>query len=204
MVLNKDRIEKYNHQDEAYAVLKKIGLEGADQSLYTYDDNSNITGYNSDSIMAVMEVDDNEEYIYGPMINFDYIQYTSPLLTLNAYVLNSSSNIQDIKDQSTKAKTYYENNYKNLSSITNMDISNTLWSKGSNGYFTDVYSIIEENKNNPNGFLSPNAYQTYIDKLTQIYNLKESINPNFLGRNMSDLDKSNMYYAFSQVKYNKL
>lgn len=204
MVLNKDRIEKYNHQDEAYAILKKVGLEGSDQTLYTYNetDTSKISGYDENSIIAV---DERDNYSNGPMLNFSYVQYSSPLLTLNAYALNSASSsmLQTIKTESESAKKFYESKYPNLTS-TDMDLWKSLWDQGSDGYFASEYSVIEQNDDNENGFLSSDMYKQYIDKLTSIYNISEYANPNFLGRNLSDLNKSNMYYAFSQVKYNQL
>lgn len=200
MVLNKDRIQKLNHKKEAYAVLKKIGLEGADKSLYD-------SSKNSYAIDTIFSTDENDEYEYGPMLNFDYLQYSSPLLNLNAYVLNSGSTnlFKNFEQESKKNLESYKNNYWPEIDATDMDLYNSLSTNLSgNGYFTDSFSLINKQEDSVNGFLDEVSYTNYIDSLTSLYNIPEIVSPNFLGRSMSDLNKSNMYYAFSHVKYKYL
>lgn len=67
MVINKNT----KYEDEAYEVIKKVALDGL-------SDDEDITETNSDG-----------SYIYGPMINFDHIQYTSPLKQITDYVLGN-------------------------------------------------------------------------------------------------------------------
>ncbi|MBD5445990.1 MAG: hypothetical protein HDR31_01590 [Mycoplasma sp.] len=162
MVVNRKRVQEKQHLNEAYAVLKKIGLEGSDHSLYS--DNSK-TQYNNSSDSqnnSVFTTKDNQ-FVYGPMINFDYIQYTSPLNTINNYVINSGIN-------------------KN-SNITN------------NGYFVWRYNNIKYL------FHNEAEFNNFISTLIAIYSVEISeLNINNFIRNITDLHKSDMYYAFMNVK----
>ncbi|MDE5767569.1 MAG: hypothetical protein K2H56_03395 [Malacoplasma sp.] len=201
MVINRNRVKSEKEKNLAYSILYKIGLEGSDLSLYK---DSKKTEY-SDSAIFEENIDENgdKSFLYGPAQNFDYVQYTSPLLTLNAYVLNSDSNI----DQ-----------YNNKDVISSYNLYNSLSSNvNRKGYFTDIYK--EENiiKNNTDkGFLTETQYWNYIDTLISVYQIKnlgdESKSQdcggikyyisNFTPRNISDLNKSNMSWAYSDVKSN--
>lgn len=66
---------KSNKKQKAYELIKKIALEGISA-------NENITLYDSLS----------QEYIWGPMQNFDSVQYTSPLEKISNYVLSNDVN----------------------------------------------------------------------------------------------------------------
>lgn len=167
MVINKNRMNDENHENTAYSVIKKIALEGSDQSLYT---NASKTTYNENSIQ---EVDETDNYVYGPMQNFDYINYTSPLLTLNAYVLNSSS-----------AQAAGNANDKSLSTTLQ-----------NNGYLTDLYSWLKDEN-----ILEDSLYNQYIDLLVSIYNVSNNVNNNLLTRSLSDLVKDNMSWAWFNLK----
>ncbi len=94
MIINKN--SKSNRED-MYSIIKKIVLEGADLSLY----NSGTKEYNTEGIIK----QENEEYIYGPMKNFDFIQYTSPLKNISTYVQNVTFN------DSQGIKSYFEEKY---------------------------------------------------------------------------------------------
>ena len=196
MVINKNRVKSESEKQLAYSILYKIGLEGSDLSLYDSKENKVYSEKNEN----IFSVNEDKEYIYGPMLNFDYVQYTSPLLTLNAYVLNSSNNISK---------------YNNENVLSSYNIYNSLSSnvKGK-GYFTDLYKeeefVISENNN---GFLTEKQYENYIKTLIDVYeitNLGENTNSkniqyfisNFTPRNISDLNKSNMSWAYSDVKSN--
>lgn len=158
--------------DEAYEVIKKIALEGADLSLYqettANDETANINEdtatedntkeYADDTIFSV---DENDNYIYGPMINFDYVQYTSPLRNLNTYVTNSLNMFDSI-----------------------------------GGYFKDSYQYLVDD-----GILTTSQFKTYITALVEIFDIKRNgTSNNTLEQNLSDINKSNMYYAFQKIK----
>ncbi|MDE7075545.1 MAG: hypothetical protein K2O21_02830, partial [Malacoplasma sp.] len=201
MVINRNRVKSEKEKNLAYSILYKIGLEGSDLSLYK---DSKKTEY-SDSAIFDENVDKNgnEVFLYGPAQNFDYVQYTSPLLTLNAYVLNSDSNI----DQ-----------YNNNDVIPSYNLYNSLSSNvNRKGYFTDIYkeeNIVKDDTNN--GFLTETQYWNYIDTLISVYQIRNLGNEsksqdcsgveyyisNFTPRNISDLNKSNMSWAYSDVKSN--
>ncbi|MDE5545780.1 MAG: hypothetical protein K2I76_04165 [Malacoplasma sp.] len=198
MVINRNRVKSEKEKKIAYSILYKIGLEGSDLSLYT---DSKKTQYSDTAIFN----NNSANNVNGPVQNFDYVQYTSPLLTLNAYVLNSNSNI---------------NKYNNSEVIPSYNLYNSLSSSvNGKGYFTDIYK--EENlvKNSGNnGFLTKTQYENYIDTLISVYEITnlgiEGINSNclnnniqyyisnFTPRNISDLNKSNMSWAYSDVKSN--
>lgn len=150
LVINKNSKQK----DKAYEIIKKIALEGADISLYNSSNN-----YNPESII---KVDDQNNFFYGPMQNFDYVQYSSPLLNINTYVLNSFEKIGGI-----------------------------------GGYFTDLYRYLLDEK-----ILTKKQYENYIYSLYDVYKIEsKGTSNNMLEQNLSDLNKSNMYYAFQEIKY---
>lgn len=164
MTVNRQRVTKNNHIETAYSVLKKVGLEGADHKLYEYDtDTKDSYTYNQNQLedQPIFFQEDNQ-YIYGPMVNFDYMQYTSPLQTLNEFVTNSVGKPTDSRF----------------------------------GYFNLRYQNIKNRFTNQ-------EYENYIDTLRLIYSLDNSnISKNDLMRNVTDLHKSDMYYAFMNVKNN--
>lgn len=69
MVINKNT----KNLDEAYDIVKRVGLQGSDKP----------------DLISETNVDD--EYVNGPMLNFDYVQYTSPLRAIDSYVLDDSA-----------------------------------------------------------------------------------------------------------------
>ena len=178
MVINKNRVDTQQKLDLAYSVLYKIGLEGSDLSLYS---DQTKTKYNNDTIF---KVDQDDNFINGPMQNFNYVQYTSPLLTLNAYVLNSSSDVN-------KYQNGFGEIFSSLSSLVNKQ-----------GYFTDLYKqeVVVKSENNPQGFLTEQQYWNYIETLISIYEITNEANANNTPRNISDLNKSNMSWAYLDVK----
>ncbi|MDE5775221.1 MAG: hypothetical protein K2H51_02745, partial [Malacoplasma sp.] len=134
MVINKNLTTKKGTIETAHEVIKKIGLEGSDLSLYESKENKVYS--KSENIFSV---DEEDEYIYGPMLNFDYVNYTSPLLTINAYVMNSSSDLSRYES---------EQSYNSFSTL-----------EQSNGYFTDLFSWInQDDEESKNGFLSEEEY----------------------------------------------
>jgi len=76
LVINKN-IEDLNNQKQkdVYDVAYKVCLEGANLSE-----------------QKISETNSQDEYTYGPMINFDYVLYTSPLKNINQYALDDSEN----------------------------------------------------------------------------------------------------------------
>ncbi|MEF9984861.1 MAG: hypothetical protein RSC02_01595 [Malacoplasma sp.] len=91
MVINNNSSQK----KLAYDLIKKIALEG--------------TSYNQNIKLSNPE---NDEYIFGPMQNFDYVQYTSPLEKISNYVLSpTSSYFSDLygPDLDPKLLTLYQN-----------------------------------------------------------------------------------------------
>lgn len=151
MVINKNSKNK----QEAYDIVKRVALEGSDKSLYL-NQQENEYNYNS-----IIEVDNQDAYVYGPMINFDYVQYTSPLKSIYNFVDNSLTKFETI-----------------------------------GGYFTDLYShLVDEN------ILNENQYSNYIKSLVDVFRIPyEPSNTNMLEQNLSDINKSNMYYAFQKIK----
>lgn len=148
IVINKNS----NNKDQCYEIIKRICLEGSNIDLYESNSGNNIV-YNQNSIIKK----ENNEYVYGPMINFNYVQYTSPLRTINEYVKNSLNG---------------------------------------NGYFTSLYNyLLEEN------ILTKEQFQIYIKSLVNVYDILETPNvTNTLEQGLSDINKSNMYYAFQKIK----
>lgn len=72
---------KSNKKQKAYELIKQVALEGISA-------NEDITLY--DNV--------NDEYQWGPMQNFDHIQYTSPLEKISNYVLSNNINNSYFKD----------------------------------------------------------------------------------------------------------
>ena len=75
LVFNKKNDNNPTRKQKVYDIAKKITLEG---------------GSKDDDIAAV---DEDDNYINGPMINFDFVMYTAPLKNLNDYVLADDGNI---------------------------------------------------------------------------------------------------------------
>ena len=184
MVINKDLTAKKGTVETAHEVIKKIGLEGSDLSLYESKENKVYPDPESETIFSA---DEEDEYIYGPMLNFDYVNYTSPLLTINAYVMNSSSDLSKYES---------EQSYNSFSTL-----------EQSNGYFTDLFSWInQDDEESESGFLSEEEYSSYIQTLIEAYHISEEQNYNkyinLLNKNLPDLVKSNISWAWSNIKSN--
>lgn len=73
IVINKKN-ENSHKEKSVYETIKAISLDGIDEH--------NVHIYDQDS---------NENYIYGPMINFNSVQYTSPYNSINKYVLDDAN-----------------------------------------------------------------------------------------------------------------
>ena len=190
MVINKERAVKKNHINESYAVIKKICLEGSDESLY---DSNNKNKYSDGESPLIVKTDENDEYINGPAMNFDYTNYSSPLLTLNAYILNSSSDENLYKTpKSLKVNTSYIAN----SDLGSLEDSLSITLKG-NGYFTNALSFLKDDQT-----LTENQYDNYIQALVNVYNITENVNANYVTRSLSDLVKDNIGWAWLDVKNN--
>lgn len=154
---------------QAHDIAKKITLEGSDQPLY---DQTN-QNYN---LEAINKVDENDEYVYGPMLNFDEIVYSSPLKTLDAYVLNSFNLILDNK-------------------INPLQKENSLVQLQNNGYFTNLYSDFFDNDAKLQKYKS-----NYINLLVYAYLIPLKKNTQqLIEKSISDLNKSNMYYAYVTI-----
>lgn len=184
LVINKERVTKKNHIDQAYAVIKKIGLEGSDQSLYKSESRD---GYSDGDFPEIAKTDEDDNYVYGPTINFDYTNYSSPLLTLNAYIMNSSSDENLYKVANS---VLYETN----SSLGTLQDSLSYCLKG-DGYFTSALSFVKDDYT-----LTITQYNNYIQALVNVYNITESVNANYVTRNLSDLVKDNIAWAWLNVK----
>ncbi len=61
--------------DTIYQIVKDFALDGADTS-----------------VTEISKTDEDGNFIYGPMQNFDFIQYTDPLNVINDYVMNDENN----------------------------------------------------------------------------------------------------------------
>lgn len=127
LVINKNS----KHIDDSHEIIKKIALEGS--------------SYGEDITKTVD--DEDESYYYGPMKNFDYILYTSPLKKIYDHVVD--------KDD---------------------------------GYFS--YLIDGE---------KPYS-QAFVDFCIEIFDSFKTTSKNMIEKNLSDINKSNMYYAFSDIK----
>ncbi|MCF0217835.1 MAG: hypothetical protein HUJ42_02195 [Malacoplasma sp.] len=193
MVVNRKKALQNNFSNLAYSLLYKIGLEGSDLSLYTNDSKSE---YANDSIAVS---DQNDQYKYGPALNFSYVQYTSPLTTLNAYVLNSASDVNSFDNSYTGVEN------TSLDSLLYGTVFDSLsLDLAGNGFFTNYYLqndlVIDASDPNSKGFLSLNQYQSFINTLIKIYYIGNSVNANNTPRNISDLNKTNMSWAYEFAK----
>ncbi|MDE5841602.1 MAG: hypothetical protein K2H11_01345, partial [Malacoplasma sp.] len=181
MVINKELTTKKGTVETAHEVIKKIGLEGSDFSLYESSENK----IYPEERELIFDTNEDDEYIYGPMLNFDYVNYTSPLLTINAYVMNSSSDL---------SKYELEDSYSSFSI-----------EEQSNGYFTESFSWINQTESK-NGFLSEEEYNNYIETLINTYYISEEKDYtkyiNLLNKNLPDLVKNNISWAWSSIKSN--
>ncbi len=132
MVINKNT----KHLDTAYDLINKVALEGVSSN---------------DSIW---EEDNNGNYVYGPMVNFDYILYTSPLQKIHNYVMNGDNPSDP------------NNNYR---------------------YFDYLFDY---------GFSS-----SFVEMCMEIFNIQTHPTPdNMIEKNLSELNKSNMFYGYSNIK----
>ncbi|BAC44652.1 hypothetical protein D8X55_01130 [Malacoplasma penetrans] len=195
MVINKSKVSNNQEKEnKAYALIKKIALEGLDQSLYQADDKSQYNNSNNSSSHPIFSQGE-DEYLYGPMENFSYVLYTPPSLTLNAYVLNSASSFSTYNTESyTGVENAGMSNSSNLSSISDT-LSESL--KG-NGFFTNIYN--KSSMMSSNIFTNDQQYNNYINLLISIYQLTKKISVNEIQTNISDLNKSNMGWAFLDVQ----
>lgn len=125
LVINKNS----KHKNEAHEIIKKIALEGLD-----------------DATDGITKTNENDEYVYGPMVNFDYVTYTSPLKDIYDYVTMESD-----------------------------------------GYFS---------------YLTEKGYSNnFIKTLIDIFKVESKPSPtNMIEKGLSELDKSNMYYGYLQVR----
>jgi hypothetical protein len=126
VVLNKN-IKKASEskKKDMYHLLYKTVLDGC------FEEN------NSDGIGK----EENGSYAYGPMINFDYTFYTSPLYNLDSYILD---------DGDGYFKTNFPDKYKLLSKIytisDDMDEKNFLEKPLSNLNKSNMYHAYIEEK----------------------------------------------------------
>ena len=129
IVINKNS----KHKEMAYEIIKKVTLEGADMHLYA---NQQQTEYAENNIFD-MDENDPELYKRGPMLNFSYVQYTSPLKSINEYVLNSVDKFDTIGgfftdsysyllDDKVLNKTQYKNYVKLLTSVYRIEREGTI------------------------------------------------------------------------------
>lgn len=150
MVINKNSKQK----DQAYEVIKKIGLEGVD-----------------DDEEFIYKVNDKDEYVYGPMINFDYVNYVSPIQSLYDYVIYNSDdekqNENSTEDQEEKS-----------------------------GYFDDALSGDEGVKK----YLTESQFKVFKKTLIDIFRIDNPSFQNTLEQNLSDINKSNMYFAYQEIR----
>lgn len=103
MVINK----KTKNKSLAYDLLKKITLEGI--------------GNGQD-----IKTKQNDSYVYGPMLNFSYVQYTSPLKEIDDFVLNGSffqDNLTDITLEPLCKKIYRINENPSIQNMFEVNIS---------------------------------------------------------------------------------
>lgn len=101
-----------SHKQKVYDVVKKFALEDAD------DQQGNI-----------YDTDDDGNYIYGPMQNFDFIAYTDPLANINTYVLSSDGYFKDAGYTDSQIKLYqqiYNIDFTGVSDIISRIIENPL------------------------------------------------------------------------------
>ena len=68
LVFNKKNKNNESRRQQVYEIAKKITLEGG--------------GADED----ISECDDEDNYIYGPMINFDFVMYTATLKNADEYI----------------------------------------------------------------------------------------------------------------------
>lgn len=151
MVINKNS----KFQNEAYDVIKKVALEGLSKK-------EDITDTNPD-----------DSYKYGPMINFDYIQYTSPLKQITDYVLG--------KQETTLPGA---SGNKTLPSIKGTYFE----------YLTDEeYGYSEQFV-----LLCQEIYRIGLYNTDQTPNPPGK--RNMIEKDLSELNKSNMFYAYNRIK----
>lgn len=174
-------------EDEAYEYIKKIALENADDK---------------DMIIKKEGEGDDESYISGPMINFDYVKYTSPLKLIDNYVLKGEPIDSTKKSTMMNGQAAQSSNSRNgMSSMTTTEEQSKNPGKG---YFEDNYGYLLTDE-----IMDKNTYDDFIKTLKNIYKLNDPVNDNpatpsgFITEiNISDLNKSNRAFAFDKVLNN--
>lgn len=132
MVINKNT----HNLQTSYDLIKEVALNGVS------------------SEFNIWEEDENGDYIYGPMINFDYILYTSPIQKIHNYVL-----------------------YGDNPNDTNQNYR----------YFDYLYDY---------GFSDE-----FVNMCIGIFDIQTHPTPdNMIEQNLSELNKSNMFYGYSRIK----
>lgn len=136
LVFNK-KDENTEKNEQLYEIAKTIALEGG--------------GYNENIAETVSKEDDS--YVYGPMINFDFVMYTAPLKNLDDYVMG-------------------------------------VGKYGEGGeYYEDYGSYVDD---------LPEKQQELFRKMYEI-TLPDNAE-NLFEHPLSDLDKSNMHWAYEPEK----
>jgi hypothetical protein len=112
MVINKRVAKKSNDKvNDIYQIVKNICLDGA-----TSND--------------ISLTDDNGNYVYGPMMNFDFVLYTSTLKKIDDYVIDPQGYFSEYSDSDLLKKIYtidpdrFTNNTLIEQPISNIDKSN--------------------------------------------------------------------------------
>ena len=91
LVFNKKNDNSPERKQKVYDIAKRITLEGCSK------------GEN------ISDTDEEGNYIYGPMINFDFVMYTAPLKKLNDYVLEAGGYIdENYADKKTLFRQMYD------------------------------------------------------------------------------------------------
>ncbi|KFB07769.1 type 2 periplasmic-binding domain-containing protein [Malacoplasma iowae] len=152
LVINKNS----KFQNEAYDIIKKIALEGLSKD------------------EDITNTDDEDSYIYGPMVNFDYVQYTSPLEKITEYVLGK-------KETNPKTK-----------QLNNKDESEN---KIQSTYFS---YLLEEGYSEEFVKLCQEIYRIGLYNSTE--NPTQPEKHNLIEKDLSELNKSNMFYAYNKIR----
>lgn len=89
MVINKSNVENDAQRiNDIHQIIKKIGLEGSDCT----------------NLNLLQQKNNQSDYKYGPMINFSYLQYTSPLQIIDNVVKNDDYFEKQIEDKNLAKK----------------------------------------------------------------------------------------------------
>ena len=119
LVFNKKNNDNEERMQKVYDIAKKLTLEGGSAG------------------EDISKVDEEDNYVYGPMINFDFVMYTAPLKNVDTYVTEPDEGYiatEIDEDQQELFTKMYEidanvTNLKNLFErpLSDLDKSNMHW-----------------------------------------------------------------------------